>query len=53
MVGSATYVQSQWLANFESSRQYLDRIRSTAGPFAVEGFDGSVVAEAMDVMKIL
>lgn len=53
MVSSATYLHCQSLTNLETSRQYLDRIRTTAGPFAVEGFDGSVVSEAMDAMKIL
>lgn len=34
-------------------RQYLDRIRTTAGPFAVDEIDGPAVVEAMDSMKIL
>lgn len=34
-------------------RQYLDRIRTTAGPFAMDEIDGTAVIEAMDSMKIL
>lgn len=45
----------QWymLTQRPSCRQYLDRVRTVAGPFASEGFDGSVVLDAMDNMKIL
>lgn len=34
-------------------RQYLDRLRTTAGPFAVDEIDGTAVIEAMNSMKIL
>lgn len=34
-------------------RQYLDRIRTTAGPFALEEIDGEAVVDRMDSMKIL
>ncbi|PSR82711.1 hypothetical protein BD289DRAFT_436965 [Coniella lustricola] len=33
--------------------QYLDRIRTVKGPFTDDDFDGSVVPETMDIMKIL
>ncbi|KAB5580560.1 hypothetical protein GE09DRAFT_1082688 [Coniochaeta sp. 2T2.1] len=33
--------------------QYLDQIRTCAGPFTIEGFDGDAVVEAMGSMKIL
>lgn len=44
----------QLLTSHPSFRQYLDRIRTRAGPFTnKEMFDGDAVVPFMDSMKIL